>query len=204
MTFVLWLTLLVGSITLVNIGYNNDFLKIFEVMFRIGSITFGGAEVALPMLQNEAVPLGWVTDEQFFQGLGLAQSLPGPLFNFSSFLGATYKGVLGAIVAELGLFGPGYILIFTMVPYWGQVRHSTTFKAILKGVNATAVGLIGSGCVFLYARAVKTAADAMVFVIAGGLTCFYSAPAPVVVLLGAICGSLFSPAFLDVGQIKYH
>ena len=204
MTFVLWLSLLVGSITLVNIGYDNEYLKIFEVMFRIGSITFGGAEVALPMLQNEAVPLGWVTDEQFFQGLGLAQSLPGPLFNFSSFLGATYKGVLGAIVAELGLFGPGYILIFAMVPFWGHVRHSTTFKAILKGVNATAIGLIGSGCVFLYARAVKTAADAMVFVLAGGLACFYSTPAPLVIFLGAVFGALFSPGLLDVGQVKYH
>jgi len=151
MTFCFWLFLFVGSITLVNIGYDNEYLKIFEVMFRIGSLIFGGGEVAVPMLQTEVVPLGWVTDEQFFQGLGLAQSLPGPLFNFSSFLGATYKGVLGAIVAELGLFGPGYILIFAMVPFWGKVRHSDKFKAILKGVNAAAIGLIGSGCVFLYA-----------------------------------------------------
>merc|ERR1712194_94249 len=89
---------------------------------------------------------GWITNEQFFQGLGLAQSMPGPLFNFSSFLGATYKGVWGAIVAELALFGPGYILIFALVPFWSRVRHWAWFKAVLKGVNAAAIGLIGSGC----------------------------------------------------------
>ena len=204
LTFTLWLTVFVTSITLVNIGFDNVYLKIFEVMFRIGSLIFGGGEVVLPMLQNEVVPLGWVTDEQFFQGLGLAQSLPGPLFNFSSFLGATYKGVWGAIVAEVGLFGPGYILIFAMVPFWGHVRHSSKFKAILKGVNAAAIGLIGSGCVFLYTRAVKTAADAMVFVLAGGSACFFSAQAPLVVFLGAVLGGLFSPGVLNVGQVKYH
>jgi chromate transporter len=204
MAFVLWFVLFAGSITMVYIGYNNEYLKIFEVMFRIGSLIFGGGEVVLPMLQNEVVPLGWVTDAQFFQGLGITQALPGPLFNFSSFLGATYKGVLGALVAEVGLFGPGYILIFAMVPFWGHIRHSTIFKAILKGLNATAIGFIGSGCVFLYARAIKTAADAMVFVLAGGLACFYSAPAPLVILLGAVFGAIFSSGLLNVGQVKYH
>lgn len=204
LVFLLWLALLVGSVTLVNLGYKNEYLEIFEIFYRIGSIIFGGGVVVLPMLQNELVPRGWVTNEQFFQGLGLAQSMPGPLFNFASFLGATYKGVLGAIVAELALFGPGYILIFAMVPFWSRIRHWAWFKAVLKGVNASAIGLIGSGCVFLYAAAVKTAADAMVFVLAGGLASFYSAPAPGCIFVGALLGAAFSPAILNVGQKEYH
>lgn len=48
----------------------------------------------LPMLQDEVVP-GWMNDDTFLQGLGLAQSMPGPLFNFASYLGAVYKGVPG-------------------------------------------------------------------------------------------------------------
>ena len=58
------------------------------------------------MLQTEVVPL-WMTKDQFLQGLGLAQSMPGPLFNFSSYLGAVYQGVAGGLVAYVGLFGPG-------------------------------------------------------------------------------------------------
>ncbi len=46
-------------------------------------------------------------DRQFLQGLGIAQSMPGPLFNFSAYLGAVYQGVGGALVAWLGMFGPG-------------------------------------------------------------------------------------------------
>ena len=93
-----------------------------EVMYRIGSLIFGGGQVVLPMLQTEVVP-SWMTKDQFLQGLGLAQSMPGPLFNFSSYLGAVYRGVPGALVAYVGLFGPGVILIFGMVPFWARLRH---------------------------------------------------------------------------------
>lgn len=202
--FLLWACLLSGSVALTNLGYSNDYLEIFELFFRVGSLIFGGGVVVLPMLQNEVVPKGWVTNEQFFQGLGLTQSLPGPLFNFSSFLGATYKGVIGAFVAEVGLFGPGYILIFAMLPFWSRIRHLSWFKAILKGLNASAIGLIGSGCVFLYASAVKTAADAMVFCLAGGLAALYAVQAPVCILIGALAGAAFSSSLLDVGQVAYH
>ena len=69
-------------------------------------LIFGGGQVVLPMLQSEVVP-AWMTREQFLQGLGLAQSMPGPLFNFSAYLGAVYQGILGGLVAWAGLFGPG-------------------------------------------------------------------------------------------------
>jgi chromate transporter len=66
------------------------------------------------MLQDEMVP-AWMTKDQFLQGLGLAQSMPGPLFNFAAYLGAVYKGVPGAFVGYLGIFTPGTILIFAVV-----------------------------------------------------------------------------------------
>lgn len=113
--FVLWAGILVLIIILRDVvEVDNVYLEIFEVMYRIGSIIFGGGQVVLPMLQDEVVPF-WMTKEQFLQGLGLAQSMPGPLFNFSSYLGAVYQRVPGALVAYCGLFGPGVILIFAMV-----------------------------------------------------------------------------------------
>lgn len=113
--FGLWAGILVLVIILRDVvKVENVYLEIFEVMYRIGSIIFGGGQVVLPMLQDEVVP-AWMTKDQFLQGLGLAQSMPGPLFNFSAYLGAVYKGVPGALVAWCGLFGPGVILIFGMV-----------------------------------------------------------------------------------------
>ena len=69
------------------------------------------------------------------QGFALAQSLPGPLFNFSSFVGGAYLGVGGALIAYLGLFGPGVILIFAMMPFWSKMRHVNWFKAVLVGLG---------------------------------------------------------------------
>ena len=204
LAIILWLGILITTALLVHVfGYNNGYLHVFETTYRIGSIVFGGGIVVLPMLQNVVVPLGWMTNAQFFQGLGLTQSLPGPMFNFSAFVGAVYQGFWGAVLSMLGLFGPGFILIFAMMPFWSRIRHIAWFKALLKGLNAAAIGLIGSGCVFLYESAILRTADAMVFVITGGAACYYNLQAPYVIILGLVLGMLFSDKILNVGQVPY-
>ena len=82
--FFIWLGLLVGSTTLVNVaGFHDVYLEMFESFFRIGSLIFGGGVVMIPMAQTEFVQQKqWITDSQFFQGIGLAQSLPGMLSYF--------------------------------------------------------------------------------------------------------------------------
>ena len=196
----IWLGLLIGSIAIVNMTSSNLFMDIFEVYFRIGSLIFGGGIVVLPMLQSELVPRGWITNEQFFQGLGIAQSMPGPMFNFAAFLGAVTNGFPGSLTAAVGLFGPGFILIFAMLPFWSRFRHLAWFKAVLKGLNASAVGLIVAGCVTLYPKSVHTYADNMVFILTGGLATIYSFQAPFVIFWGCVLGAIFSSSVLDVGQ----
>lgn len=198
--FFIWLALLIVSISIVNMNNSNLLMDIFEVFFRIGSLVFGGGVVVLPMLQSELVPRGWVTNEQFFQGLGIAQAMPGPMFNFAAFLGAVTNGFPGSLAAAIGLFGPGFILIFAMLPFWSRFRHLAWFKAVLKGLNASAVGLIVAGCVTLYPKSVHTYADTMVFILTGGLATVYSFQAPFVILWGCVFGALFSSSVLDVGQ----
>lgn len=201
--FATWLIVLVTSILLVNVkDLSNIYFEIFEKMFRIGSIIFGGGQVILPLLQDEVVPL-WMTSEQFFQGLGLAQSMPGPLFNFSAYLGAVYQGVPGALTAFVGLFGPGIILIFAAVPFWARIRNNLTFKNVLRGVNASAIGLVGAACVTLWESAIRTAADAMVFSISLTMSSVYAFQAPYCVLMGAIVGAILHPDALDLGQRTY-
>jgi chromate transporter len=198
--FFTWLTLLILSVAIVNLTDSNLFMDIFEVYFRVGSLVFGGGIVVLPMLQSELVPRGWVTNEQFFQGLGIAQSMPGPMFNFAAFLGAVTNGFPGSLTAAVGLFGPGFILIFAMLPFWSRFRHLAWFKAVLKGLNASAIGLIVAGCVTLYPKSVHTYADTMVFILTGGLATIYSFQAPFVIFWGCVLGAIFSSSVLDVGQ----
>jgi chromate transporter len=201
--FFLWLAILILVIVLVDVAeIENEYLKIFETMYRIGSIIFGGGQVVLPMLQDEVVP-SWMTKDQFLQGLGLAQSMPGPLFNFAAYLGAVYKGVPGALVAYCGIFGPGVILIFAVVPFWARLRHNQTFKAILKGVNATAIGLVGAACVILWESAISNAAGAIVFSVALTMAVAFGIQAPICILVGGIVGAILHPDALNLGQLPY-
>lgn len=201
--FLVWLAVLILCIILVDVGnIDNDFLEIFETMYRIGSIIFGGGQVVLPLLQDEVVPQ-WMTKDQFLQGLGLAQSMPGPLFNFSSYLGAVSRGVPGALIAYVGLFGPGVILIFAMVPFWARFRRNQTFKSVLKGVNATAIGLVGAACVTLWESAIVDAADAMVFAIAITMAIAFGIQAPFCILAGGVAGAILHQDALNLGQRPY-
>lgn len=144
-----------------------------------------------------------MTKDQFLQGLGLAQSMPGPLFNFSAYLGAIYKKVPGALVAYCGLFGPGVILIFAVVPFWARLRHINWFKVVLKGVNSTAIGLVGAACVILWESAVDNAADAMVFSIALTMAIVFNIQAPFCILAGGIVGAILCDDALSLGQLPY-
>lgn len=205
--FVLWAVILATTVSIVTKAKKegravNVYLEIFEIMFRIGSLIFGGGQVVLPMLQDEVVPM-WMTKDEFLQGLGLAQSMPGPLFNFAGYLGAVYQGVLGGLVAWVGIMGPGVILIFAMVPFWVRLRRVKWFKSGLNGVNAAAIGLVGAACIILFEGAVSTTADAMVFVLAGTLTIVYGLAAPLVVLAGGIFGAIMHQDALSLGQVTW-
>jgi chromate transporter len=203
LVFGAFFAVLITIILLVKVaGVQNVYLDMFSIMFRIGSIIFGGGQVVLPMLQDEVVP-SWMSTDQFLQGLALAQSMPGPLFNFSAYLGAVYKGVGGALVAWTGLFAPGVVLIFAMVPFWARLRHNQTFKVILNGISATAIGLVGAACVILWESAIKTSADAVVFCISLAFAVVVELAAPLCILIGGVVGAILHPDALNYGQQPY-
>ena len=90
-----------------------------------------------------------------------------------------------------------------MVPFWARLRHVKWFKSMLNGVNATAIGLVGAACVILWEGAVVTAADAMVFVLAGTLAVVYGIGAPWVVLAGGVFGAIMHKDALSLGQVEW-
>src|SRR6185503_6110888 len=77
-------------------------LALVDAMFRSGALVFGGGHVVLPLLHDAVVAPGWVSPDAFLAGYGAAQSVPGPLFTFSAYLGAVMgpapNGVVGAVI----------------------------------------------------------------------------------------------------------
>ncbi|GIL47404.1 hypothetical protein Vafri_4228 [Volvox africanus] len=156
---VVWLVVLVVVLVLARTAYKgkDNPLNWFEVFYRTGSIIYGGGQVVLPMLLTDVVqkyPNGtetentWVTEKQFYAGLGAVQAMPGPLFNFAAYLGCVIAiklkqtFILGAVLAWFGLFSPGVMLMFGVLPFWKRFRTWQIYRRGLSGMNAVGVGLI--------------------------------------------------------------
>ncbi|UJR62378.1 chromate efflux transporter [Dickeya zeae] len=144
-----WLMLffvLLAGLPLLTAIFPNQTLLMVETFYRTGSLVFGGGHVVLPLLQAEVVPSGWVSNDTFLAGYGAAQAVPGPLFTFAAFLGASMNqfpsGWLGGIVCLMAIFAPSFLLIVGALPFWESVRRNTRTQAALMGINAAVVGLL--------------------------------------------------------------
>lgn len=124
-------------------------LALADSIYRAGALVFGGGHVVLPLLQGEVVPPGWVAPDAFLAGYGVVQAMPGPLFTFASYLGATAglaEGPAPAVaLAALGtvmIFLPGGLLLAGALPFWDAWRRRAGARAALSGINAAVVGLL--------------------------------------------------------------
>ena len=191
----IFLGLLVGLI-LARLAFDWQLLQWAESFYRMGSLIFGGGQVVLPMLLTEVVSPGWVTEEQFLDGFALMLALPGPMFSFSAYLGAVAGGVTGAFIAVGGLFLPGVLVIYALLPFWERVRRQQVVHATLTGVNATAIGLVVAAVFLLWDRAVTGPPSATIAVLAFGAVAFFRVPAPFAILGAGVLGWVFSVAGL--------
>ena len=123
-------------------------LALFDAFYRSGALVFGGGHVVLPLLQAQVVTPGWVSNEAFLAGYGLAQAVPGPLFTFAAYLGAVTgpspHGVAGATIALIALLLPGMLLVYGMLPFWDAMRTRPNAQAAMRGTNAAVVGILGA------------------------------------------------------------
>ena len=185
----IFLVLLIGT-PLIRQIVENDWLNVFDGFYRSGSLVFGGGHVILPLLQAEVVPQGWATKDQFIAGYGAAQAVPGPLLTFSAYLGTVNGGWTGGLFALGAIFLPSFLLVIGVLPYWDNLRSRTNFRAVLMGVNAAVVGLVGAALYDpVWTTAITSREDLALGVAAFGLLAFWKWPPWLVVLLAAIGGA---------------
>lgn len=141
----LFLILLVGLPLLAEL-HPDQRVAMVDAFYRAGALVFGGGHVVLPLLQAEVVPTGWVSNEAFLAGYGATQAMPGPLFTFAAFLGASMNvapsGWAGGAICLMAIFAPSFLLIIGALPFWERLRRSLLAQAALAGVNAAVVGLL--------------------------------------------------------------
>jgi chromate transporter len=188
---VLFAALLLIPPVLVSVSHSQG-LALFDAFYRSGALVFGGGHVVLPLLQAQVVTPGWVSNEAFLAGYGLAQAVPGPLFTFAAYLGAVMgpspNGLAGATIALVALLLPGMLLVYGMLPFWDVMRTRPAAQAAMRGTNAAVVGILGAALYNpVWTSAVLTPRD---FALALGgfllLTVWKLPPWIVVALLAAV------------------
>ncbi|NIY78610.1 chromate efflux transporter [Celeribacter sp. HF31] len=119
---------------------------------KLAVVTFGGAYAVLAYMSQEVVQnQGWLTPEAMLDGLGLAETTPGPLILVTEFVGylaatplGVFGGVLGALVTLWVTFIPCFLWIFAGAPYIDWIATRPRLDAALKAVTAAVVGVIAS------------------------------------------------------------
>ena len=172
-------------------------IAVFDAFYRSGALVFGGGHVVLPLLREAFVAPGWVSDDAFLAGYGAAQAVPGPLFTFAAYLGAVVSpsphGVAGAALGLFGIFLPGILVLVGTLPFWDAFRKREDAQAIMRGVNAAVVGLLGAALYNpVWTTSVKTPGDLAVALIGFVLLTAWRAPPLAAVAVCAIGGELLT------------
>lgn len=189
LALVLFAVLLFGLPILAGIR-DSQGLRTFDAFYRTGSLVFGGGHVVLPLLRAAVVEPGWVGDDVFLAGYGLAQAVPGPLFSFATYLGAVMgpapNGWAGGLLALAAIYLPSFLLVIGLLPFWDGLRRAAAARSALRGINAAVVGLLLAA---LYSpgwtTAIRSPADFALGLVAFLLLAWWKLPPWLVVILGA-------------------
>ena len=188
-------------------GTHNGFWATeINLFFRTGSLVFGGGHVVLPLLQSAVVGPGYVSNEVFLSGYGLAQAVPGPLFSFAAFLGASMNpsptGWAGGMICLGAVFAPSFFLVMGALPFWEKLRRYPAAQTALAGINAGVVGLLGAVLVKQTHAALSTHLGVLPWLALLAVLLFkFKWPAWLLVL-GAIVGGLIQAQVQSQGLLS--
>ena len=119
------------------------YLQLFLTFFEIGAFTFGGGYAMISLIRDKALSFGWLTDGELLNMIAVAESTPGPIaVNMATFVGATQGGILGSLVATLGVVLPSFIVILLISSVIRGFLKYRGVQAFLRGVRPCIVALI--------------------------------------------------------------
>jgi chromate transporter len=182
-------------------------IRLFENFYRNGSLIFGGGQVLTPMLYTEFVQFAkpfpgapaqhYLSAEEFLSGYAITQSLPGPLFSFSSYIGAlamhsrgfgTAGQIIGAIMAGAGIFLPGTFLNFFMIRIWDSLKKFRPIRASLEGILAANAGLMATAAILLFQPLENTIANFGTTICTFCVLAFTRVPSWAIIVIGLLLG----------------
>ena len=118
-------------------------LSMFLAFLKVGAFAFGGAYGAIPLIREIVISNGWMDDELFTYMIAVSESTPGPIMtNLATYVGTSQAGLLGGILATLGVVLPSFVIILLITALLSKVRDNKYVQATLRGIKPCMVGFI--------------------------------------------------------------
>ena len=119
-------------------------LKLFWTFFKIGLFTVGGGYSMIPFVEKEAVEINkWVDKAEFMEIVALDTTTPGPIaVNLATFVGYKVNGILGAVVATVGVVLPSLVLVTIIAALFYSFRRNRVIQAVLNGLKPAVIALL--------------------------------------------------------------
>jgi chromate transporter len=145
-------------------------LLLATIFFRVGSITFGGGFVMIPLIEAEVVDTHhWLTHQEFADATALGQITPGPVLITATFIGYRVAGTLGAIVATISIFLPSFLMTVVAGSSLARFQHNRIVQSFLKGVTPAVVGLLVAAGISLGRSGIHTWVGMVIAIVAGAV-----------------------------------
>ena len=119
------------------------YLSLFLEFLQIGLFAFGGAYGAIPLIKEVVLENSWMNEEMFSNMIAISESTPGPIMiNSATYIGNNQAGILGALVATLGVVLPSFLIILLIVTVFHKFLKNNKVQMVLKGIKPCLMGVI--------------------------------------------------------------
>ena len=127
------------------------YLTLFLTFLEIGAVSFGGGYAMISLIRERVLAYGWLTEEELLNMIAVSESTPGPIaVNMATFVGSAQAGILGALVATLGVVLPSFVIILIIAALFRNLLKYKGVQAFLTGVRPCVVALILGTAIILF------------------------------------------------------
>ena len=171
-------------------------MQLYMAWFKMGLFTFGGGYAMLPMIQKEVIEkYHWATEDEIMDYYAIGQCTPGIIaVNTATFVGYYQKGVIGGIVATLGVVSPSVIIIGLIASLISNFAELAVVRHALLGINVAVCVLMIDAIMNLWKKSIKNIAAFCVFALALLLSVLTDISTVWLVILAGVLGILLSKA----------
>lgn len=167
-------------------------IKLFLIFFKIGAFSIGGGYAMLPFIEREFIGRGFLNMQEFSDILAISQMTPGPVaINSATFIGYKLDGVIGSIMATLGVITPSVIMILIIAAFLKKFYEKKTVKNAFMGIRPAVIGLLLYASFSIFKSNVTGIKDIAMYILTLILLTRFKLDTIVVLLIAGILGIMF-------------